>query len=75
VILRRKVFGEQHPNVARDYNNLGLAWDNKGEYDRAIEYYSQSLVILQKRLGDNHPNTKMVKKNLRNVRKQQAANQ
>ena len=29
--IDQDVFGDQHPNVARDYNNLGLAWDELGE--------------------------------------------
>jgi tetratricopeptide (TPR) repeat protein len=27
-----KTFGPVHPKVARDWNNLGLAWKNKGRF-------------------------------------------
>ncbi len=30
-----KTFGEEHPNVAIRWNNLGLAWGNKVDYDKA----------------------------------------
>ena len=31
--IRLKVHGEQHPETGISYNNLGLVWRNKGEYD------------------------------------------
>ena len=41
--------------MAASYNNLGLAYKNKGVYDRAIEYYEKSLRIKIAALGDEHP--------------------
>jgi tetratricopeptide (TPR) repeat protein len=38
-------FGVRHPSVARDYNNLGLIWSEKGEYDTAIDFYNRALRI------------------------------
>jgi len=37
------------------YNNLGLAYNNKGAYDKAIEYYKKALKIDIKKLGPEHP--------------------
>jgi tetratricopeptide (TPR) repeat protein len=37
------------------YNTLGLAYDNKGEYDKALEYYEKDLAISIKTLGAEHP--------------------
>ncbi len=42
--------------VATLLNNLGLAWEGKGEYDKANEYYKKALQIDLKVLGENHPN-------------------
>ena len=33
--------GENHPDTAGSYNNLGVAYNNKGEHDRAIESYER----------------------------------
>ena len=41
--------------MARSYNNIGLVYDNKGEYDKALEYYQKSLAIKLKQLGPEHP--------------------
>ena len=32
-----------HPNAATYRNNLGAAWEAKGSYDKAIEYYENAL--------------------------------
>jgi tetratricopeptide (TPR) repeat protein len=40
-----KILGGEHPNVATSYNNLGSIYKSKGEYDKAIEYYTKSLAI------------------------------
>jgi tetratricopeptide (TPR) repeat protein len=37
------------------YNTLGLAYYNKGEYDKALEYYEKDLAISIKTLGAEHP--------------------
>ena len=37
------------------YNNLGLAYDSKGDYDKAIEYYQKALKINLKKPGPEHP--------------------
>lgn len=43
----RKNFVE-HPTAAIYWNNLGLAWREKGQYDIAIAYYEKALVELRK---------------------------
>lgn len=37
--------------MAGTYNNIGLIYYNKGDYDRAMEYYNKSLNI-KERIGD-----------------------
>jgi tetratricopeptide (TPR) repeat protein len=60
----RKTYGDEHPDVAIDWNNLGGAWDSLGEYKKAIEYVEKALKILKATLGPNHPSTKTVQNNL-----------
>jgi len=43
------------PDYGDAYNNIGGAYDSKGEYDRAIEYYQKALKIGIKKLGPEHP--------------------
>jgi len=49
-----KTFGEGHPNVAIYRNNLGGAWQAKGEYDKAIGYLELAYKTLKEVLGEQH---------------------
>ena len=44
--------GDVH-GMAQTFNNLGLVYADKGEWDRAIEMYERSLETLE-RVGDVH---------------------
>jgi tetratricopeptide (TPR) repeat protein len=43
------------PDYGAAYNNIGLAYDSKGEYDRAIGYFQKALKTDLKKLGQEHP--------------------
>ena len=52
-----KVLGTEHPNTASSYNNIGLVYNEKGDYGKALEYYFKDLAISEKVLGTEHPDT------------------
>ena len=62
--IDRLAFGDQHPKVAIRLNNLGMAWQARGDYRKAGEYLKKALAIKEKYLGCQHPDTKTCKKNL-----------
>ncbi len=64
------VYGTDHPNVARDVNNLGSVLRDLGELTDARAAFERALKILQHFLGDDHPNTKTVQSNLNSVLEQ-----
>ena len=55
--LREKVLGEEHPDTAGSYNNIGLVYAKQGDYEKALEYLFKTLVIREKVLGVEHPDT------------------
>ena len=59
-----KTFGENHPKIATRRNNLGRAWEAKGQHDKAIRYYELALASFLKAFGEDHPYTKVVLGNL-----------
>ena len=42
-------------NVAAEWNQMGKAWAEKGNYTKAIEYYEQALKVTILAFGDEHP--------------------
>jgi tetratricopeptide (TPR) repeat protein len=58
--IDRSVYGQEHPNTARDLIILGYTWSDLGEYNKAINHYRQSLDILRKVYGDKHPDVARV---------------
>ena len=59
-----KSFGEEHPHVARGRNNLGSAWQAKGEYGKAIGYFERALASSLKTFGEQHPHVAIGRNNL-----------
>ena len=53
--IQRAVLGERHPDVANSLNNIGVAYNAKGEHDKAIEYHEKALAIQRAVLGERHP--------------------
>jgi tetratricopeptide (TPR) repeat protein len=40
-----------HVDYAFSLNNIGVTYDNKGDYDKALDYYFRSLDIKKTVLG------------------------
>jgi len=49
------MYGEEHPEVARSLNNLGVAYEDQGNLPLAIEYYAQALTIYKKSMEKSIP--------------------
>ena len=44
-----------HPDIATSYHNIGLAWSDKGEKDKALNSYQKCLEMQLKILEEDHP--------------------
>ena len=62
----KKILGEEHPDTATSYNNIGNTYYNIGDYNKALEYYELSLKIRKKILGEEHPDTAVSYNNIGN---------
>jgi len=58
ISLMRDLYPDDyHPDLAITLNNLGVLLSDKGQDDKAIDYYLQSIEIRQATLGESHPIT------------------
>ena len=48
LVIRKRIFGEDHAGVATSYDDLALVHDSLGEYNRAKELHEKALVIYKK---------------------------
>ena len=62
--IRKKVQGENHPEVAKIYNNIALVYAAQGQHAKALEWYQKDLAISEKTLGADHPDTAMTYSNI-----------
>lgn len=59
-----QVLGTDHPDVAKQLNNLALLCQNQGKFEEVEQYYQRALHIYQAQLGANDPNVAKTKNNL-----------
>jgi tetratricopeptide (TPR) repeat protein len=57
--LRRKVFGEDDPNTASGYNNVGAAYNSLGRFPDALAMHRKAQAIREQLLGPEHPDSAM----------------
>lgn len=54
----------QNDTTADAYNNIGIVYQNLGDYDKALEYYFKALEITKDVLGEKHRDTAMSYNNI-----------
>ena len=59
-----QVLGTNHPDVAKQLNNLALLCQNQGKYEAVERYYRRALAIYEGQLGSDNPNVARTKNNL-----------
>lgn len=59
-----QVLGTDHPDVAKQLNNLALLCQNQGKYEAVERYYQRALAIYEGQLGPDNPNVARTKNNL-----------
>jgi len=62
--IDEKALGPEHPEVARDFNNLATLYLDQGKYAKAEPLYRQALAIDEKALGAEHPSVAAALNNL-----------
>ena len=53
--IKSKVCPDNSIDISNLLNNIGVTYENMGEYQTARKYLAQSLEICKKVYGENHP--------------------
>ena len=53
--VRKKLLGEEHPDVAQSLTNLAAFYNSQGRYEEAEPLLLQAVQIVEKKLKKNHP--------------------
>ena len=67
LIIRKKIFGEDHTDVATTYDNLASVYWSLGKYNQAKERNIKALMIRKKILDEDHPHIAASYNNLASV--------
>ncbi len=62
------MLGSNHPDVAQSLNNLALLYKSQGKYEQAEPLFQRAVAIMERALGLDHPNTRIVRDNLERLR-------
>jgi tetratricopeptide (TPR) repeat protein len=65
--IMKKVFGEEHADVAMCYINMGNVLLEQGKHEAAMEKYEAALQIVKKVSGEEHADVATCYKNMGNV--------
>ena len=52
--IRKKIFGEDHADVATSYNDLAIVYNSLGEYSQAKELHEKALMVYKKIFREDH---------------------
>jgi hypothetical protein len=61
------VFGGGHPSTLMTVNNLALALTSQGMSEEALSLFKRTCIGFTKALGEEHPYTRMCRKNYTHV--------
>ena len=71
LVIRERVLGADHPDIAAIYNNMAVVYSEQGDFKKALRYFEKALTIRERVLGADHPDTAMTYNNMAVVYRKQ----
>jgi len=65
--IHKSVHGENHPDVAVSYKNIGSIFEIQGEYMKALTFYLRLLRVYKSIHGENHLETIKFQKKINKI--------
>ena len=63
----RQVYGEEHPSIAWDLNNLAIVYCEQGKHVEAVPLLEQARQLWSQYLGETHPHVARAYNNLAEI--------
>lgn len=63
-MIRKKIYGEDHVEVATSYDNLASVYNSLGEYNKAKECSKKAIMIRKEFYGEDHADVAIKSGNL-----------
>jgi hypothetical protein len=67
LIIRKKIFGDEHPDVADSLSNLAILLVTIGDLPQALAFEQRALAMYQKFLPPEHPNIQTAREMLEEI--------
>ena len=75
LMITKKIYVEEHPEVASSYDSLSFDYMHLGNYKEEKDCLLRALMIRKAIYGERHPDIKQSYENLRIYRKRKKASQ
>ena len=59
--IMKKLYGEEHVNVAQSFADIGFSCFRHGEMEKGVYYFGKGTEIYEAKLGKNHKTTQKAK--------------
>jgi tetratricopeptide (TPR) repeat protein len=67
--ISQKTLPQNHPDLACSYNNIGLVYENIGDFTKALSFYERTMAIGQRSLPVDHPNLQATRDSIERIKK------
>ena len=64
LVIRERLLGEYHPDVAQGVHAVAAVYDLKGDFEEAERLFQRALLLRRKSLGNKHPDVAQTLNNL-----------
>ena len=75
LMILKKIFDEDHADLAASYNNLASVYNHLGQYNQAKELYEKALMIMKQIFGEDHKYVERIRSELVLVNKHLVSSQ
>lgn len=62
--IEKRILGKDHPSIGTEYNTMASLYEQKGNYEKGLDYYFKSFKLKIKSLGEKHTDVSILYNNI-----------